>query len=80
MAAQILATKPANILPLMSDTSAGDPASLGIAVLLANWTVVARNKSLYGLAAAQQLNFLLTQAPRTPDGAISHRSDKVQLW
>ena len=67
--------------PLIKDGSAADPASVGFAVLLANWTGRSSIDGLdYGGAAEDQLNFLLTQVPRTDDGAISHRVSEVQLW
>jgi rhamnogalacturonyl hydrolase YesR len=34
----------------------------------------------YAQAAADQLTFLLSEAPKTSPGAISHRADEVQLW
>lgn len=78
----VLQTRPRGILPLMQDGSAGDPASVGVAVLLANWTgaSTAGTNYTYSGAAADQLQYLLTKAPTTQDGAISHRADQVQLW
>lgn len=69
--------KPAGILPLTQDGSVGDPASLGVIVLIANWT--GQRDEEYGQAASEQLEYLLTKAPRTSNGAISHRNDQVQL-
>lgn len=67
--------------PLVQDGSAADPASLGVAVLLANWTGQGSLDGLdYARAALDQLEFLLLKVPRTHDGAISHRVDQVQLW
>ncbi|KAG8996815.1 hypothetical protein FRB93_000627 [Tulasnella sp. JGI-2019a] len=64
------------------DGSAGDPASLGVSVLLGNWTN-AGNVDWVG-AAEQQLNLLLTGTARATygpaAGAISHRVGYVQLW
>ncbi|KAJ1301210.1 hypothetical protein OPQ81_003620 [Rhizoctonia solani] len=65
-------------LPLMEDGSAADPASNGVGVLIANWTSASGGN--YGQAAADQLMFLLSFAPRAPNGAISHRADQTQLW
>lgn len=62
------------------DTSVADPASIGVAVLLANLTVGSDTTTNYAQAASDQLNYLLHTAPRAPDGAISHRTDSVQLW
>ncbi|KAL0948050.1 hypothetical protein HGRIS_010674 [Hohenbuehelia grisea] len=64
--------------PLMQDGSAADPASIGIAVLLANWT--GQGGQDYAGAAKDQLDFLMQRVPRTDDGAISHRVSEVQLW
>lgn len=67
--------------PLIQDSSAGDPASIGVAVLLANWTGQGASDGLNYLGAARdQLEFLFQIAPKTNDGAISHRMDQVQLW
>ena len=51
---------------LLEDGSSGDPASLGIAVLLANAsTNNAEVKSVgYGTAAEEELNYLLYSVPR----------------
>jgi len=67
--------------PLMNDSAAGDPASLGMVVLLANWTGQQQTDGLdYAGAAQDQLDFLFQDVPRTSDGAISHRTDQLQLW
>ncbi|EGN97365.1 hypothetical protein SERLA73DRAFT_184047 [Serpula lacrymans var. lacrymans S7.3] len=67
--------------PLIQDSSAGDPASIGVTVLLANWTGQGQKDGLdYAGAAEDQLNFLFQDVPKTSDGALSHRVDQVQLW
>lgn len=66
--------------PLIQDGSAADPASIGVSVLLANWTGQDGGQIDYGGAAKDQLDFLLQKVPRTSDGAISHRVSMVQLW
>ncbi|KAG5651115.1 hypothetical protein H0H81_009802 [Sphagnurus paluster] len=67
--------------PLMADGSAADPASIGFAVLLANWTGQGLHDGLdYAGAAKDQLDYLQFDVPRTSDGAISHRVSQVQLW
>ncbi|KAI0660119.1 Six-hairpin glycosidase-like protein [Cubamyces menziesii] len=69
--------------PLMdaSGGAAGDPPSIGVAVLLANWTGAgAQDGHNYAGAAADQLEYLLEKVPKTNDGAISHRIEQVQLW
>ena len=67
--------------PLIQDGSAADPASIGVAVLLANWTGQGGVDHLdFGGAATDQLDFLYQKVPRTNDGAFSHRVSEVQLW
>lgn len=76
----VLAAKSADTITLFADESAGDPASMGCAVLLANWTRGDKSDTSYSTAASDQLSYLLNDAPRTDEGAISHRADQVQLW
>lgn len=68
----------------MPDGSAADPASIGAAVILANWTVPGPmggvTKQDYANAAEQQLRAIMEETPRTRDGAISHRVEEVALW
>ncbi|TFK52313.1 hypothetical protein OE88DRAFT_1657509 [Heliocybe sulcata] len=70
---------------LMANDALGDPASIGVAVLLANWTLGKNGGDGqysgvdYEQAAKDQLDFLFL-GPRTDDGAISHRTEQVQLW
>ncbi|OBZ76113.1 Unsaturated rhamnogalacturonyl hydrolase YesR [Grifola frondosa] len=81
IATQIVQAKPADSLPFLDgDGAVGDPASVGVAVLLANWTRPDLLDTSISQAAAGQLQYLLQDAPRTPDGAISQRVDQVQLW
>ncbi|KIK65589.1 hypothetical protein GYMLUDRAFT_219758 [Collybiopsis luxurians FD-317 M1] len=76
-----VSAKPSDSLALVADDGAvGDPASIGVAVLLANWTRSDGFDSAYATAASEQLDYLLNYAPRTDSGAISHRTDEVQLW
>jgi hypothetical protein len=82
LASRTVTTKPANSLQLMADGSAADPASLGVAVVLANWTIPVGNvsQSAFGQAAEEQVRALLENTPKTEDGAISHRVEEVALW
>ena len=67
--------------PLMNDSSAGDPASIGMAVLLAGYTGQWFKDGLnYAGAAQDQLDYLLQVVPHTSDGAISHLPHQIQLW
>ncbi len=47
---------------------------------MANWTRSDLSDKSYATAATAQLNYLLNTAPKTKDGAISHRAEQVQLW
>ncbi|CCO29705.1 hypothetical protein BN14_03723 [Rhizoctonia solani AG-1 IB] len=80
---QVLLTRPPGVLSFMPDQAAGDPPSLGVSMLFANWTVrspASTGSSSYAAAIIDQLNYSLTRAPRAPNGAISHRVDQIQLW
>ncbi|KAI0750887.1 Six-hairpin glycosidase [Daedaleopsis nitida] len=67
--------------PLMDgDGAIGDPASVGTSVLLANWTRTDASETKFSVAASNQLSYLLNDAPRTTDGAISQRVEEPQLW
>lgn len=67
--------------PFMQDGSAADPASIGVAVLIANWTGQGNGQVDYSDRARQQVDYLFSSAvPKTADGAISHRVDSLQLW
>lgn len=47
---------------------------------LTGWTRTNRSDLSFQIADDQQLNHLLYNVPRAPNGAISHREDQVQLW
>ncbi|VDB88651.1 unnamed protein product [Peniophora sp. CBMAI 1063] len=57
--------------------AAGDPSSIGPAVILAN--TVANNKT-WDDDVEKQLNHLLYDVPHSDEGAISQREDEVQYW
>lgn len=63
---------------LLEDGAAADPASLGVAVLLANASTgnATVNGLAYGLAAQQELNYLLYDVPRV---SSIHSSIRAQL-
>ncbi|KAH8990552.1 Six-hairpin glycosidase [Lactarius akahatsu] len=64
---------------ILGDSSVGDPASIGTAVLIANWTNL--GGEYYAAAATAQIQYLFGPAvPKTHDGAISHLASQVQLW
>ncbi|KAL5521055.1 hypothetical protein ACEPAG_8977 [Sanghuangporus baumii] len=68
--------------PLFPDEgSSADPASNGVAALIADWTRQSTDKVDFGKAAQDQMDFLWSsEVPKTSDGAISHRREEVQLW
>ena len=74
-------TKEKGPKPFIPDGSAADPASIGVAVLLSDWTGQSQVDSLdYAQAVKDQLEYLLHKVPHSADGAISHRGNEVQLW
>ncbi|KAG6852986.1 hypothetical protein C0991_007702 [Blastosporella zonata] len=59
------------------DGAVGDPASLGVgAVLLGKIS----GYEQYGAAAMETFEYVTQDAPRAWNGAISHRTDYVELW
>ncbi|ORY47088.1 Six-hairpin glycosidase-like protein [Leucosporidium creatinivorum] len=66
-------------MAIVSGGAAGDPASLGVAWILAAKT---ESKSAYDQVIKEELNYLLNTVARTSDGAISMRptDEPVQLW
>ncbi|KAI0253057.1 Six-hairpin glycosidase [Lactifluus subvellereus] len=81
IAERVVAEKPSGSLPLINgDGAVGDPASIGVSVLLRNWTLPDHNDTCFAKAASEQLEYLLHAAPRAPNGAISHRESQAQLW
>ncbi|KAG8937367.1 hypothetical protein FRC00_006485 [Tulasnella sp. 408] len=63
---------------LVQDGSAADPASLGVGVLLGNWTRAPGAN--WDTATKDQLEALSYRTPRSTDGPTSHRTEVVQLW
>ncbi|KAK3110057.1 hypothetical protein LTR53_016046 [Teratosphaeriaceae sp. CCFEE 6253] len=55
--------------------SVSDPASLGVSAVM-----VGQRWKTYLAAAERQKEFLLQDAPRYVNGAISHRRDVAELW
>jgi len=81
IAETVIDQKANGTLPLTDGQgSAADPASIGQAVLLRNWTRVDLTDTRFSTAAGEQLGYLLHVAPRANSSAISHRDDQVQLW
>lgn len=81
IAETVVARKQPGMLPLIDGAGAvGDPASIGVSVLLRNWTLPDSENTTFATAASEQLDYLLNVAPRAPNGAISQRENQVQLW
>ncbi|KAJ7088783.1 family 88 glycosyl hydrolase [Mycena belliarum] len=55
--------------------SVGDPASLGIAAVM-----LGKSDARFAAGAKRQIQYLLEEAPRWPNGAISQRADIAELW
>ncbi|PVH68889.1 Six-hairpin glycosidase [Cadophora sp. DSE1049] len=60
---------------LVPDSAVGDPASLGVSAIL-----IGTSDSKYTNAAQRQADYILNQAPRWSNGAISHLSDVAEIW
>ncbi|KAK5116211.1 hypothetical protein LTR62_008537 [Meristemomyces frigidus] len=71
---QFIDTQNATLFP-QDGFSAADPASLGVAAVM-----VGRTRSAYMEAAERQKEYLLQDAPRYINSAISHRRDATELW
>lgn len=80
IAQTVVSKKAPDANTLTPDGSSGDPASLGVAVLIANWTIEDKEDRSYADAAAAQLKHILEDVPRGQNGGISHREDEVQYW
>jgi len=57
------------------DGAVGDPASLGVAAYL-----IGKSDPQYGQAATAEAQYVLEQAPKWFNGAISHRADHPEPW
>ncbi len=60
---------------LVPDSAVGDSASLGVSAIL-----LGQSDANYLDASDRQADYLLHQAPRWSNGAISHRPDIAELW
>ncbi|KAK9771906.1 putative Six-hairpin glycosidase [Seiridium cardinale] len=57
------------------DGAAGDPASLGVFAIM-----IGQEEPDYLAAAQRQVEHLVNDVPRWPNGAISHREAVAELW
>ncbi|KAI5457579.1 Six-hairpin glycosidase-like protein [Mariannaea sp. PMI_226] len=60
---------------LVSNSAAGDPASLGVSAIL-----IGQTEEAFLTAAKEEAEYLLNDVPRYKNGAISHRPDVAELW
>lgn len=60
---------------LVLNSAVGDPASLGVSAIL-----LGTSDSTYTGAAQRQADYILNQAPRWSNGAISQRPDIAEIW
>jgi hypothetical protein len=60
---------------LVDNSAVGDPASLGVSAIL-----LGQSDGTYINAANRQADYILNQAPRWSNGAISHRPDVAEIW
>ncbi|KAF7318774.1 hypothetical protein HMN09_00389700 [Mycena chlorophos] len=58
-----------------ADGAVGDPASLGVGA-----TMLAKTNASFAAACQQEIAYLVSGAPRWPNGAISQRADTLALW
>ena len=59
----------------VDDSAVGDPASLGVSAIL-----IGQSDSAYLDASNRQADYILNQAPRWSNGAISQRPDVAEIW
>jgi len=61
------------------DGAVGDPASLGVSAWMLGKSN-ADDAEKYATAANETIQYLINEAPRADNGAISHRAEIVELW
>lgn len=59
----------------VSDSAVGDPASLGVSAIL-----IGQSDSNYIDASNRQADYILNDAPRWSNGAISQRGNVAEIW
>ncbi|PNP59720.1 hypothetical protein THARTR1_00599 [Trichoderma harzianum] len=60
---------------LVGNSAVGDPASLGVSAIL-----LGQSDNTYIGAASREADYLLNNAPKFSNGAISHRPDVAEIW
>ncbi|OAV90478.1 hypothetical protein PTTG_08754 [Puccinia triticina 1-1 BBBD Race 1] len=77
----ILAKRDPKTLPIVDgDGASGDPASLGVAVLVSAATSDKERSTYFQKLADDQLDWLLNHVPINENGAISQRNKELQYW
>ncbi|MBW0563454.1 hypothetical protein O181_103169 [Austropuccinia psidii MF-1] len=78
---RILANRNTSQLPIIDgDGASGDPASLGVAVMIIAATTSGDISKKYQTLANNQIEWLLNHVPRSLEGALSHRDKEFQYW
>lgn len=72
---KIIVGAPPNGLSDDGGAVVGDPASLGVSAVL-----LGKTDPTFAQAAAAEAGYLVGQAPRWSNGAISHRAAYAELW
>ncbi|KAF9446020.1 hypothetical protein P691DRAFT_795008 [Macrolepiota fuliginosa MF-IS2] len=62
------------------DGAVGDPASLGVSAVLLSDYLTGGDGAPYGAAADGEVDYIINDAPRWTNGAISHRANYAELW
>ncbi|KAJ7064739.1 family 88 glycosyl hydrolase [Mycena amicta] len=57
------------------DGAVGDPASLGVGAVM-----LAKSNNSFAVACQEEIDYIISGAPRWPNGAISQRADVAELW
>jgi len=62
------------------DGAVGDPASLGVSAVLLGQYLTPEEGAPYVNASVGEVEYIMNQAPRWSNGAISHRVAAPELW
>lgn len=62
------------------DGAVGDPASLGVSAVLLGQYLMPEEGAPYVNASVEEVEYIMDQAPRWSNGAISHRVAAPELW
>jgi hypothetical protein len=62
------------------DGAVGDPASLGVSAVLLSDYLSPYEGMIYEDASDEEVYYIMNEAPRWDNGAISHRVAELELW